>query len=500
MFDAFSQFHFLRPWGLLVALFGIMLVPFDRWLNRRRDAASRLIAPHLMPHLLLAPEAAGRFRPIHGFSALLIFGGLAISGPTWEKALPPFADDHTRVTVIVDLSDSMGGPQGNSTLELAKARIDTLARRHPGWHIGLVGYGQSAHLVLPSSRDTDLLSLYLNSLQPGMVPGSGRNLSAALNIPATTSAEDEEPTSVIVLTDNLAASYANPAPPTQSRSTDLLILAPAEALSSAAAQQALETLSARAHPFSSHDVDVQWLERHVQSHFTSHQGLDNGLKWRDSGYWLVWPALFISLLSIRKGWHVQWCVVVLALFAVPAPQATAGPVADAFLTPDQQGRLAFESERYAEASRLFSDPYLKGLSAYRASDFEAAITHFRRQDTGEAWFYLGNSYARTMRFDKAIVAYETALKKQADFPEARANLALVKRLSEALDQDREHTSDIGADDIRFDKKSDDGAATEIQSRSKPSDELWLQNLSTSATEFLKRKFAAEQRAQEGERP
>ena len=500
MFDAFSQFHFLRPWGLLVALFGIVLVPCYQWLSRHRDVASRLIAPHLMPHMLLAPETAGRFRPIHGFSALLIFGGLAISGPTWEKALPPFADDHTRVTVIVDLSDSMGRPQGNSTLELAKSRIDTLARRHPGWHIGLVGYGQSAHLVLPGSRDTDLLSLYLNSLQPGMVPGSGRNLSAALGIEAMTSAEDQGPTSVIVVTDNLAASYPSPAPQTQARATDLMILAPAEALSSSSAQRVLETLPARAHPFSSNEADAQWLERHVQSHFTTHQGLDNDLKWRDFGYWLVWPALLISLLSVRKGWQVHWCVVVLALFAVPVPQANAGAVADAFLTPDQQGRLAFESERYAEASRLFSNPYLKGLSAYRASDFEAAITHFRRQDTGQAWFYLGNSYARTMRFDKAIVAYETALKKQADFQKANANLGLVKRLAEELDQDRENTSDIGADDIHSDKKPGEGATTEIQSRSKPSDELWLQNLNTSATEFLKRKFAVEQKTQEGERP
>lgn len=498
MTDALTQFHLLRPWGLLFSLVGILLIPCWYWIRRRRDPLTRMIAPHLLAHLSLDSKRHQRFLPIHGFSLILLLGGLAVAGPTWDKVLPPFMDEQTSMTVIIDLSDSMAGDRNNHTLARAQAIILDLAQRHPGWHIGLIGYAQSAHLILPNSRDRELLSLYLNSLQAGMIPGSGRNLTEALTLAVRMRPDNTAPLSLLLITDDLAASSLQQQQTPPSTQLELLVLAPAQSLAANASASILNSLSADARALSTREEDVRWLEDRVQAHFTHHQNMEETLKWRDFGYWLVWPALVLSLISIRRGWRVQWCLLPLTLLAFAPPPALAGPLADAFLTPDQQGRLAFESGRYADASRLFQTPYLRGLSAYRAADFQTAIEHFRQLDTAQSWFYLGNSHARQLELQQAVTAYQTALDKKPDWPAAAANLALVTRLSQGLDQERQQAPNMEADDLRFDPNANAGQVIEIQTRTQISDEIWLQNLSASATDFLRRKFAAEQRASSGQ--
>ncbi len=499
MIEELAQFHFLRPWGLLLALTAALFYPCWHWLRARRNLLTRMIAPHLLPHLLLPADTTQRFSPILSLSALLVIAGLAIAGPTWEKLLPPFANDQTQVSVLIDLSPSMAASQ-NNTLALAQERIQTLADNQPGWHLGLIAYGHSAHLVMPNSRDTELLKLYLNSLEAGLITGNQRNLTAALATALHSRPDSSTPLTLIVLTDNLAAAHFNQKQITLPNNLKVLIVAPAEALTAAAAQPILDALAADTRALSTCDEDVNWLERRVQSHFNQHQNFNEELKWRDAGYWLVWPVLLLSLLSIRRGWRLQWCLLPVALMLNPATPASAGPLADAFFTSDQQGRLAFEAEQYAVAADLFQDPYLRGLSAYQAADLAGAVQSLRQLDSAPAWFYLGNSYARQMEFTKAQVAYQQALEKQPDLEPAKANLALVIRLAKILEEERKNTPPTEADELRQDNEAGQGTVAELDQQPHLTDDIWLQNLSTSATGFLRRKFAIEQRLAEQAAP
>lgn len=502
MIETLSHFHFLRPWGLLFVIAGITLVPVWAWLGKRRDAVARMIAPHLLPHLSLPSDRHARFRPVHGVALLLVLAGSALSGPTWQRTLPPFADEQTRVTVIIDLSSSM---DNKGTLAIAQDRIQTLADRHPGWYVGLISYGRTAHQVVPASRDRDLLALYLNSLEAGMIPGQGRNLAAALEMASETSGGQSAPQTLLLFTDRLSGLSA---PPDSFNSREnLLVLAPPAALTDGS-ESGFRDLGANVRGFATSDEDLVWLEGQIQSHFNRQQSLDDSLKWRDMGYWLVWPALLVSLSTFRRGWRLggglasflPWALAPLVLLATPGTPASAGELEDAFMTRDQQGRLAFESGDYAKAARTFNNPYLRGLSAYRAADYTAAIGSFRKLDTAKAWFYLGNSYARTVELEKAIIAYETALAKNPELASAKANLALVRQLASEVNEERAQAPDIGADEVSFDNDSGQGARTELQSQQSITADIWLQNLNTSATDFLKRKFAGEQRRLLGEQP
>jgi Tetratricopeptide repeat. len=201
--------------------------------------------------------------------------------------------------------------------------------------------------------------------------------------------------------------------------------------------------------------------------------------------------LLLALLSVRKGWKVHWMAALLlaaGLGGLPEP-ARAGALADAFFTADQQGRWAFEHERYPQAAAHFRDPFWKGLAAYRAADYELALASFARLDSAQAYFYLGNTYVRLSRFDRAVGAYRQALARQADFPQATANLALAQ----ALEKDRESQQKAGPpsekpDQEVFDNTAGKGRDVPRTGAGAESDEQWLNNLSTSPAQFLRRKF------------
>ena len=52
--------------------------------------------------------------------------------------------------------------------------------------------------------------------------------------------------------------------------------------------------------------DVERIERHVQSHLEAVREEDESARWRDFGYYLVFPVALLGLLWFRKGWTVQW--------------------------------------------------------------------------------------------------------------------------------------------------------------------------------------------------
>ena len=227
------------------------------------------------------------------------------------------------------------------------------------------------------------------------------------------------------------------------------------------------------------DDDLDWVELHAQQHFQAASGDGQQLHWKDAGYWLCWPLLLIALFCIRRGWRVHWLsgLLLAMVFGLPAPRAQAGALADAFFTPEQQGRWAFEHQHYPQAAAHFSDPYWKGLAAYQAADYQAALASLARLDTAPAYFYLGNSYVRLSNFEQAIAAYKKALSLQPAFPEASANLALALALQKEADEQQEAgVAHDKADKVELDNTRNQGKLVRQKTAKATSDQLWLNNL------------------------
>lgn len=258
----------------------------------------------------------------------------------------------------------------------------------------------------------------------------------------------------------------------------------------AALKQLADAVDAPLGSLTLNDDDLDWIELHAQRHFQSASAEQRELHWRDAGYWLCWPLLLVAFFGVRKGWSVNWFAALMMFVGIslPSAPAQANALTDAFFTRDQQGRWAFEHEHFPQAAQLFVDPYWKGVAAYNAADFDLALATFARLDTPRSYFYLGNIYVRRFKFDQAIAAYTQALKLQPQFPEAKSNLSLAIALQKDTESAEENAPEVKPDEVKLDKASGKGQSKAVETKQAASDELWLQNLTTSPAKFLKLKF------------
>jgi Ca-activated chloride channel family protein len=246
--------------------------------------------------------------------------------------------------------------------------------------------------------------------------------------------------------------------------------------------------------------DIRSLERRIETRFQAAQGETFGAQWRDEGYWLVLPVALLSLLWFRRGTTVAWTLAfVIACQAQPASAQGSSWFKDLWLTPDQQGRLAFDRGDYAAAAKLFADPMWRGLAAYRALDFLTAAKEFEHVETIEGRFALGNAQAQNHAYEKAIKAYDEVLKAQPGHLAAKTNRAIVAAALKAKEEKRRKQEqddpappDEKADETRVDPDQKGGKRIQV----KPEDvttagaaEAWMREVQTSPADFLKLKFA-----------
>lgn len=202
------------------------------------------------------------------------------------------------------------------------------------------------------------------------------------------------------------------------------------------------------------DEDVNRVERRIQRNLreATEADEDETARWRDFGCYLMYPIAFLGVLWFRRGWTVRWSVV--ALLILP------GCSADVWLTPDQQGRRHFEREEFVEAGQSFDEPMWRGAASYRAGEYDAAIDAVARLDTAEAYFNLGNSYAREENYEQAAAGYEDALERKPGWVEAEENLAMVRALIPTPANEESPPPggepSFSADEIEFDDKADQG--------------------------------------------
>ena len=90
---------------------------------------------------------------------------------------------------------------------------------------------------------------------------------------------------------------------------------------------------------------------------------------------------------------VPHLAVVTALGAIALGVAgwRTGDFSALWLTPDQQGRLAYENLEFAEAADLFEDPMWKATAAYAAGRYTEAADTFGRIPSAEGFYNRGNA-------------------------------------------------------------------------------------------------------------
>jgi Ca-activated chloride channel homolog len=530
MFEVVVQnFHFLRPLWLwaLVPILGLFLA-LQRRLDPRR-AWRELIAPQLLEHLTVGAEGGARVRPVHLTTLTLVLATIAVAGPTWNQEVSPFAEDSAPLVIVLDVSRSMNAVDVQPTrLERAKQKVRDLLAERPGARTALIAYAGSAHTVLPLSSDATMFESFLDGLETSIMPVAGKQPGEALGVAVSILERDSVPGSILFMTDGIGVGYTDDFVRHAAASRDRVLVlafgttdgAPVRTGENQFATDAggarvvakldregLEALESQAGIFvvgaTVDGADVARLQREVQSHLRVAQQDDPTARWKDNGYYLLVPIVLLALFWFRKGWTIRWSAAVIAFGLAgcnAAPGGSDSPFVDLWLTPDQQGRRLYEQQRYAEAAQRFEDFAWRAASAYRAGDMDRAILAWARVESPEAYFGLGNAYARLERYDEALAGYDQALELRPGWVEAEQNRALIESLiPPPLEEDEGGTdagppSNLGADEVQFDERGEGGERGLVDDElfsDEQITEMWMRRLQTSPGDFLRRRFAIE---------
>jgi Ca-activated chloride channel family protein len=522
---ALAELHFLRPQWLWLALPAALVV----WLILRGEDPVRpfraLIAPHLLSHLLVGRPGRFRLRLGHVVAVFLAVSILALAGPTWQREVLPFAQDKAALVVALDLSRSMDAIDlSPSRLERAKQKVRDLLGRRQGARTALVVYAGTAHTVLPLTEDTEILEVYLEALATNLMPKPGKDAPAALDLAESLFATETTPGTILFVTDGIAASQVPAFVAHHQRSKNQVVALGVGTTDGGPIRdgkgfltegnrrvvarldkEGLATLARDAGTFVAtatlDDSDVGRIQRGIQTHMQSIVQKDEGARYRDFGWYLTPFLAVLGGLWFRRGWTVRWATVLLLGGLLPvSAEAADWRFADLWATRDQQGRRYFDRGEYRAAAERFLNPLWKGVACYRAGDYACAADAFARVDSPEAWYDLGNAYAKTGELKLAVAAYHKALAGRPGWPEAKANRDLVAGLipDEKKPEDEEGPADPNQkpDEMKLDDKGKKGKRGQVEVKELTDEQIaqmWLRGVQTSPADFLRLKFAEQAR-------
>jgi len=315
-----EQFHFLRPAWLLLLLPALYLM----WsVYQRSDslrAWKKVIAPHLLEHLLLREgNKAGKWRPVYMLGIAWLLGILALAGPSWQMQPSPFSEDLAAMFIVVKVTpDMLAQDIQPSRLQRSVLKIHDLLGLKKDIRTGLVAYAGSAHLVMPLTSDAGIINNFASALEPDIMPLEGDEPAEAIAMANQRLKKAAVPGSIVLITDAIDSSQIAALKKIREQGgVEVHILAmaagpevipppgspPAAPLDIKSLDEAASALGGSVTTVTPDKSDIQSLSSKVERSI-SHAPAGEGQQWQDSGYYLLFLLALICLSFFRQGGSV----------------------------------------------------------------------------------------------------------------------------------------------------------------------------------------------------
>ena len=299
MMTILSNFHFIRPGWLLLIPIAIGLW----WLWQRRVDPLRgwrtQIEHELLEALVVGRESTRR-GPVVWLLVAWLIATIAIAGPTWRLEPNPFVDDATPLMILLKADVSMDTPDpAPSRLERAHLKIADLSAARNGQPLGLIAYADSAHLVLPPTRDTAIVAQMATEISPAIMPAPGDRLDLALLEAARILTEGGQGGSILILADSIETDLTTLQSLKIPMPVQCLAINSAKSTQDESLRAAAKTIGAPVVPLSAQDDDIDAIIHRAARTPIAQEG-ERGGQWQELGYWLLPFIALIVAMSFRR--------------------------------------------------------------------------------------------------------------------------------------------------------------------------------------------------------
>ncbi len=455
MEEFFANFHFLRPWWLLLAV--LPLVGYVRFFAGLKNVSAweNVCDKNLLEFLLVKGSSRQRSRAAGILLTGMLTAVVALAGPAWQKkTIPAFAPEKP-VMFLLNLSSDMDAADVTpNRLARAKYAVSDLLKALGNAQSGLIVYTDEPFLISPLTEDRRVIDNLLKAISPDIMPENGDRLNRALDyaVDRLQNAGYDKGNIVVLAADvgqdfNYAIMSAAGAYAKGFRVSVVDV--------SAAGAEKLQMIAGKGGGIY---VNILSGLNQMSSYLSQNSGQklkqsENEREiWEDAGYYLLFIPLLCALCFFRRG---IWAVVFLLAFSSTAE-------AGFFLNNNQEGIRAFNSRDYQTAAEKFDDPAWKASSYYRSGNFDEAAKYFAGSEA-ENLYNQGNALAKSGKIEEAIKNYEKVLELAPDHEDAEFNLEYLKKQQQQQQQqqsgggqnqdNRQNNQSAGAENNRQNENS-----------------------------------------------
>ena len=459
--------HWLRPgWLLLVPLLAWLL--WQLWHRERRAGRWQQILPAAFHGLLLGGgNGHGNRMPWVALGLAWLLALLALLGPSWQQLEQSNGLRAEPLVILLELTPQLlAADTPPNRLEQARRKILDLLETRRDAQTALVVYAGSAHVLVPLSDDLATARNLLGALKPSImpVPGQRADLAVAKGLELLRQGAGDRGR-LLLIASSLSEQEGSAITRLLGRQGERLRLlgigTPQGApigledggylkdgqgaimlarLDSAGLSRFAERLDADYAPWRLDDGDLRALGLLDGPQDLREEGESIRLAhWIDHGHWLLLPLLLLAACAGRRGW--LFCLPLLLVLPQPG---YAWSVEDLWWRADQQGQRLLDAGRPAEAAQRFDDPQRQGLALYLAGDYPGAAQRFAQGDSAADHYNRGNALARAGELEAALDAYDQALDRQPELPQALHNRALVESVLRQREEQRQAEQESSA--------------------------------------------------------
>lgn len=422
MIEFLNNFHFLRPWFLLLLLVPMFLYFKTRAKQITTDSAwAKVCDKPLLDFLLIKRPKTGKKSISLLRLLILLILPLSLAGPCWQKQENPALNVDNPLVIALNMSGGMWSKNVYpSRAERAKFLIKDILKGIDASETALEVYSREPFMISPISEDKNLIDNLLPAITYDIMPENGDRLDRAIELAVERLKNAHyQDGNIIVLTYDVGERF------------DLALESAAKAAADGykinvidinqQKNSKLEMIADKGRGiYVGYNENLSPLFSAINDvgEYKFKQSKNMQTVWFDDGYYLLFLPAILLLYFFRKN-----AVVLAIMLFLSTQHASAGW----FLNNNQEAMQAFEKGDFNTASQKFDDQKWKASAAYKNGEYEKSATIFSAFDDTENLYNYGNALAKSGKIKEAIEKYEEVLKQNPEHEDAKFNLEYLKK-------------------------------------------------------------------------